>query len=74
MHHDDRPKLEECINPKNWELLLQDVRKVAGHNIESNMYRTSSLSLKLGYTLSKCAKLMKSEAIIQDDAEKKKEC
>ena len=65
-------KLEECINPKNWELLLQGVRKV--RNIESNMYRTSSLSLKLGYTLSKCAKLMKSEAIIQDDAEKKKEC
>lgn len=64
--------LEECLHPNNWEVVLQAVKKVAGHKDTSNKYKTPSLPLKLGHSLIKCAKMLKAEGIIEGNSEKRK--
>ena len=62
--------LESCIEPVNWELLLQGVREVAGYDEKNHSYKTPSLPLKLGASLMKCAKLLQSTGLIETNDEK----
>lgn len=67
----DVRKLEEILYPKYWDTLLNAVRNVAGYNENSHGYQVPSLPLKLGHSLSKCAKILRNMAIVENDSERK---
>ncbi|XP_033747261.1 uncharacterized protein LOC117332456 [Pecten maximus] len=62
--------VEQCISPENWESLLRAVKCVSGLNEETGFYDTPSLPLKLGHSLQKCAKILKSEGTIEQNRSK----
>ncbi|KAJ8313910.1 hypothetical protein KUTeg_008471 [Tegillarca granosa] len=64
--------LEQCFLPKNWELLLSAVKNVAGFCKESGKYDIPTLPVKLGHSLSKCAKVLRTKAIMEDNEDVKK--
>lgn len=55
--------LEESLMPENWEILIKIINDVAGLSSEKGIYRIPSLALKLGHSLKKCAKLVRTKAI-----------
>jgi len=59
--------MSSCLLPCNWDKLLLGVRGVAGYNEETHVYDVPSLPLKLGHSLSKCAKILKMQALRDDD-------
>lgn len=67
----DVRKLEEILYPEYWDTLLNAVRNVAGYNENSHGYQVPSLPLKLGHSLSKCAKILRNMAIMENDSERK---
>ena len=62
--------LDYCITPCNWEVLLQGVREVAGYDTRTCKYAIPSLPLKLGGSLSKCAKLLRATALVESNDER----
>ena len=63
--------LETSLQPLNWEKIILGVRKVAGFDTGTDRYKIPTLCLKIGHSLQKCAKILKTKAIIQQDDEKK---
>jgi hypothetical protein len=61
--------LTDCINPSKFLIVLQAVRQLCGWNESTNMYVTPSLAVKLGFSIKKCAMIVKSGAIIEDQTE-----
>ena len=57
----------EAIMPANFKALLQCVRKVAGFNESNGTYTTTSLALKIGHSMKKCA--TKSKGIQESNRE-----
>jgi integrase len=67
--------IEKCLAPSNWEALLSAVKVVAEFDIKTSQYGIPSLPLRLGQSLVKCAKLLKTKSIVMnnDDMLKKME-
>ncbi|XP_065921181.1 uncharacterized protein [Magallana gigas] len=64
--------IRTAINPINWDTLIHGIKTLAGLDEKKNTYKTPSLPLKLGHSLSKCAKILKTNAIIEEnDADRK---
>lgn len=59
--------LVEVIKPKNWEQLIQGIMVVAGY--ENNTVNVPSLSLKIGHSLTKCAQILRAQALIEGNDE-----
>lgn len=63
--------LVEVIKPKNWEQLIQGIMVVAGYG--NNTVNVPSLSLKIGHSLTKCAQILRAQALIEGNDEKLRE-
>ncbi|XP_065936953.1 uncharacterized protein [Magallana gigas] len=62
--------LDEALLSKNWDILIQNVRTIAGFDEESHTYTSPSLALKIGHSLQKCARYMRSDGIKENDRAK----
>jgi hypothetical protein len=56
--------MKDCIRPSQFQNVVQAVKSVAGYSEESGLYKTPSTALKIGHMLKKCAKLVKTRAIM----------
>lgn len=63
--------LVEVIKPKNWEQLIQGIMVVAGYG--NNTVNVPSLSLKIGHSLTKCAQILRAQALIEGNDEQLRE-
>lgn len=70
--HNDVDTITKVLLPSNWNKLICAVKAVAGFSDETGQFEIPSLSLKLGHSLSKCAKLLKAKAIIDNNEDGKK--
>ena len=59
--------LEQDLHVKNFDKMITSVRQIAQYSGESHSFKKGSLALKLGYSVKKCAIIMKSQAIQQCD-------
>ncbi|XP_063052960.1 uncharacterized protein LOC134447436 [Engraulis encrasicolus] len=59
--------LNDLIKPKNFMQTVKSVKDVAGYVGKTNMYKSPTLALKLGHSLSKIAALVESNALIEGD-------
>lgn len=59
--------IDDVLLSKNWDLLIQSVRSISGFDDESHAYSSPSLALKIGHSLQKCARYMRSEGIKEGD-------
>lgn len=60
--------LVEVIKPKNWKKFIQGIMVVAGYG--NNTVNVPSLSLKIGHSLTKCAQILRAQALIEGNDEK----
>lgn len=61
--------MNDVINPEKFPVALKATRKLCGYNDLSNSYANPYLALKMGHLLKKCAKVTKSEALMNRDTE-----
>jgi hypothetical protein len=59
--------LVQCLLPSNWNNLISGVQKVSKYDANTKHYDIPSLCLKLGHSLQKCAKILKTRAIMSSD-------
>ena len=59
--------LSDCIDPARFMDVVKAVQVAAGYGTSSRCYDAPSLALKLGHSLHKCAAILKSEALQQDN-------
>jgi hypothetical protein len=64
--------LEDCMLPANWNKLIAALHRVSGFITKTGMYTIPSLALKLGHSLKKCARLMRTDANITEKKLKRK--
>ena len=64
--------ITQALHPSNFDTILQCVREIAGFDEEKNSFKKGSVAMRLGYSMKKCASILKSEAIKNDDEELKK--
>jgi hypothetical protein len=62
--------LESFLCPSLFGLVVTAVREVCGFDAPNQQYKTPSLALKLGHTLSKCCNILKSEGLASGDSKK----
>ena len=58
--------LRESLKPKHFDSIVQAVKDLCGYDNGTQRYKTPSLAVKLGNSLKKCARIIKSEAIKND--------
>lgn len=63
----DIVSLQECIHPKQFDIVLEAVRSLAGFDPHTGRYKTPSLAIKLGQSLQKCALIIKADCIRMED-------
>ncbi|XP_060084578.1 uncharacterized protein LOC132563843 [Ylistrum balloti] len=63
--------VSSCLLPCNWDKLLKGLKQVAGYNEGTHVYDIA-LPLKLGHSFSKCAKILKMQAVREDNEVLKK--
>ncbi|GFO10708.1 sodium/calcium exchanger 1-like, partial [Plakobranchus ocellatus] len=61
--------LTQALHPENLDLIIQSVRELAEFNEENHHFRKSSLALRLGHSIKKCASVLRAEAIKIGDEE-----
>lgn len=61
--HPEIRTIREAIKPQNWEILIQGVRNVAGYDTDT--VSIPSLPLKIGHSISKCAHILRAQALIE---------
>ncbi|KAK2837561.1 hypothetical protein Q5P01_014773 [Channa striata] len=59
--------VEDAIKPGNFSKVVQCVRKVAGYDEDQHVYRTPSLTLKLGHTLKKISDNIQCWALVAEN-------
>ncbi|KAJ8021969.1 Hematopoietic prostaglandin D synthase [Holothuria leucospilota] len=59
--------LSDFIHPGKYQDVVSAARIVAGFDYNTHLYKSPSLALKLGYTLKKCAMIMKGNALQEGD-------
>lgn len=60
--------LADIIKPSQFLGNVSAVKSLAGYDEENECYSTPSLALKIGAALKKCAKIIKAEALMQQDS------
>ncbi|XP_070205527.1 uncharacterized protein [Littorina saxatilis] len=60
--------LEAAIDPINFDLLISCVKELADFEESSHTFSKGNLALRIGYSLKKCVKILKSEAIKTHDS------
>ncbi|KAL3867347.1 hypothetical protein ACJMK2_044556 [Sinanodonta woodiana] len=55
--------LEECFESSEFESVTKSVKIMAEYNEKTNTYNKPSVALKLGYSLKKCAQIIRSEGL-----------
>lgn len=65
-------QFEHCLDPSKFNELILSIKSLAGFTDSTHMYTTPSLALKVGYSLMRCAKILKSDGIIENDDAKQK--
>ena len=59
--------LKDCIDPTRFGLAVKAVKTVSGYKEDAGKYTTPSLALKLGHSVKKAARYVKSEACQSQD-------
>lgn len=59
-------KLHQIFQPNRYQLFADGVRKVAGSDPVTNTFKSSSLVLKIGFSIRKCIAMLKGD-YLQDD-------
>ena len=62
--------IDDCLVSSNWDDVTQAVRDVACYDEKTGKYKTPSLTLELGHSLSKCAGYMRFEGMKENDVVK----
>ncbi|KAJ8321232.1 hypothetical protein KUTeg_001215 [Tegillarca granosa] len=62
--------IDDAINCENWDLMIKCVKKFGEYNEEDHSYQKPSKALKIGHSLKKCSKYMKSEGLKAHDKQK----
>ncbi|XP_062608302.1 uncharacterized protein LOC134270140 [Saccostrea cucullata] len=65
----DDAELSSFIDPRKFDIVVQSTKEVSGFSMETTKYKTPSLALKIGYSLKKCAGIMKGNALRTGDSE-----
>lgn len=63
--------IKELIHPSNFMHTINAVKRAAGYNEDTNVFKKSSVAVKLGQSLDKKAMLIKSHSTISGDEETK---
>lgn len=63
--------VDDLLKSKNWDIMIAAVKNIAGYDHKSRSYTTPSLALKIGHSMQKCAKYLRSEGRREDNDEKK---
>ena len=66
--------LKDCLQPKNFEFVIEAATELAGWNDEEGYMEVPSIGIKLGYSLKKCVAIVKSEGIINNLKSLKIQC
>ncbi|XP_070212233.1 uncharacterized protein [Littorina saxatilis] len=66
--------LTQAIDPANFDAVLKSVRELGEFDQTANMYSKGALVMKIGYSLKKCAQIMKAEAIKTNDNDTQNKC
>ena len=67
-------KLEDAVDPKHFEKLIQSVQVVAGFDQTTARFESPSTALKLGYSLTNCCAIVKCRALRESDKALKDKC
>ncbi|XP_074518732.1 uncharacterized protein LOC141784770 [Halichoeres trimaculatus] len=59
--------IRDHIRPANFMQVVEAVKQVAGYDSETSTYKTPSLALKIGHSLTKVSLLVESRANVQND-------
>jgi hypothetical protein len=59
--------LTDCICPGQFRNVVQSVKSIAGFDEKSGRYRVPTTALKIGHLLKKCARIVKTSAIMKKD-------
>jgi hypothetical protein len=59
--------IKDCVHPSLFKQVIVAAKYVAGYDDSTGLYKKPSLALKIGHTLKKCAKLVKTEALLNND-------
>ncbi|XP_060604908.1 uncharacterized protein LOC132757603 [Ruditapes philippinarum] len=59
--------LSDCLKAAKWDLVLKGVKSVAKFEESSQTFSIPSLALKIGQSLKKCAKIMRTSALKSGD-------
>ena len=62
----DITTLSDCLVPTRFNFIIQAVSELSGWNEEDGTLKAPSIGIKLGHTLKKLTKLMKGEAILNN--------
>lgn len=62
--------IDNCLKPGNFNSVINAVKHVAGFDEATRKYKTPTLAMSLGYSLKKCAKLLRTSGLIEEDAKK----
>jgi hypothetical protein len=65
--HLSNADLKSVLKPRHFQTVLAAVRAVSGYSDSDHGYKTPSLAIQLGKDLKKCAMILKSMAIEEDD-------
>ena len=65
--------MKQVIHADNFDILIASVRELAEFDPARNQFKKGTLALKLGYSLKKCASILKAEAIQNSDSELKEQ-
>ena len=64
---DESMTVKDCINPSYFRQVIVAVKTLAGYNDNTCTYEKPSIAMKLGHVLKKCAKLCRTEAVMESD-------
>lgn len=65
--------LEDCIKPSMFQVVVKAVKVTAGYDEKTHKFSVPSLALKLTQTLRRCAEILETDAIVDDNSVKQKD-
>jgi hypothetical protein len=66
--------LGDCINAAKFPSVVEAVNRVAQFDATNQLYGKPSLALKIGHSLRRCAEIVEANALITEDAAKRRTC
>lgn len=59
--------LTDCFDPSYFDTVINAVKRISGYNPKQNTFATPSLAKKIGFSLKKCAVILKAKALKKSD-------